>query len=63
MKSQWRVSKNPIGPDEYVYQVYRLLDVDAVDHSGNREIYNVYDTAAEARQWAQRLNIEEDKNE
>lgn len=63
MKSEWRVSINPIGPDEYLYQVYRLRDVDAVDHSGNREIYKAYDTEAEAQQCAQRMNIEEDENE
>lgn len=36
MKSEWRAQKTPV---EYgfVYQIYRIRDVNAVDHSGNRE--------------------------
>ena len=36
MKSEWRVTVNMIG-SEKKYGVYRLRDVDEVDHSGNRE--------------------------
>mgnify|MGYP004524380839 FL=1 len=36
MKSEWRVTCNYVcrGP---VYNVYRLRDLDEIDHSGNRE--------------------------
>lgn len=37
MKSEWKVSMNVIG-GEKVYQVYRQLDVQKVDHSGNRQV-------------------------
>lgn len=37
MKSEWRVSKIPVGDCEYIYGIYRLLDVAKTDHSGNRE--------------------------
>lgn len=41
MKSEWRVTTNYIATDEGrvpMYGVYRLRDVDATDHSGNREM-------------------------
>lgn len=41
MKSEWRVTTNHIATDEGrvpMYSVYRLRDVNAVDHSGNREM-------------------------
>ena len=41
LKSEWRVTSNLIG-DEKIYQVYRLLDINAVDHSGNRHYYAGY---------------------
>lgn len=41
MKSNWRVTSNPIG-GEIMYGVYRLLDINEPDHSGNREIYGEY---------------------
>ena len=34
--SKWRVSSNGWGEDN-TYQVYRRIDVNATDHSGNRE--------------------------
>ena len=37
MKSPWKVSSNMIGTEK-VYQVYRLYDVQKIDHSGNREV-------------------------
>lgn len=40
MKSEWRVTTNHIATDEGrvpMYGVYRLRDVNEVDHSGNRE--------------------------
>lgn len=36
MQSEWRISSMYLG-DEQVFQVYRLRDVNAVDHAGNRE--------------------------
>lgn len=36
MKSEWRVTCNYICGD-LIYDVYRLRDCDAIDHSGNRE--------------------------
>lgn len=36
MKSEWRVTSNYIG-GEWFYGVYRLRDLDEIDHSGNRE--------------------------
>lgn len=36
MKSEWRVTCNYICGD-LIYDVYRLRDRDATDHSGNRE--------------------------
>lgn len=38
MKGQWQVTSNVIDGAK-VFAVYRLLDTDEVDHSGNRE-YN-----------------------
>ena len=43
MKSEWKVTSNLIG-DEKIYQVYRLLDINAVDHGGNRHYYAGYTT-------------------
>lgn len=37
MKSEWRVTNNYFGGGEWFYDVYRLRDRKAVDHSGNRE--------------------------
>lgn len=36
MKSEWRVSVQYCG-DEKIYQVYRIRNVNEIDHSGNRE--------------------------
>lgn len=41
MKSEWRVTSNFINGKK-VYAVYRLLDIKAVDHSGNREYAGNY---------------------
>lgn len=38
MKSEWRVTSNRINGIK-MYGVYRQLDVNAVDHSGNREYH------------------------
>lgn len=36
MKSEWRVQKTPV-EDGFVYQIYRIRDINTIDHSGNRE--------------------------
>lgn len=41
MKSVWKVTTNWVG-DEKMYGVYRLRNVDEVDHSGNREFHGGY---------------------
>jgi len=48
MHSEWRVTSNFIS-DEKMYAVYRLRDINAVDHSGNREFaggWTLYKQAA-----------------
>ena len=59
MKSEWKVAKNPIGQDEYVYTVYRIRDTEAPDHSGNRETYDCYISEEVARLKAGELNRRE----
>lgn len=54
--SKWKVSSNYIG-GKYVYQVYRILDVDDVDHAGNREYKpGLYDSEDVAQKVADALN-------
>ena len=62
MKSEWRVSTNYVcGGKEY--QVYRLLDVDKTDESGNREYDNTIFTSKDrAVELANDLNKEEAEN-
>lgn len=59
MKGKWMVSTNNIG-GEKVYQVYRLYDVQEIDHSGNREVYQTFDRKSEAVGCADMLNQEEE---
>ena len=47
MKSEWRVTQNYIG-GERMYAVYRQIDVNKVDHSGNREFAGGYTADREA---------------
>lgn len=42
-----------------LYGVYRMRDVQAVDHSGNREEKGYYDAESDAQKEAERLNREE----
>lgn len=54
--SEWRVSRNYTSGVTY-YRVYRIRDMDEVDHSGNRDYYEGYwDTKEEAQQIADSLN-------
>jgi len=41
MKGPWKVTSQMIG-DTKKYAVYRLIDVNEVDHSGNREFAGKY---------------------
>lgn len=58
MAGKWKVTCNPIG-DGYMYAVYRLRDVNEIDHSGNREFGSHYmRSKEEAQAIADRLNEE-----
>ena len=62
-KSEWRVSSCQIMTDnghEKIYQVYRLRDKDATDHSGNRETYDTYIAMEVAMAKAEELNRKEE---
>jgi len=55
MKNEWKVTCNVID-EKRLYGVYRLLDVDEVDHSGNREMHGGYEySSREAAQTLARL--------
>lgn len=41
MKSEWKVTSNTINGKK-MYAVYRKRDINAVDHSGNREYAGNY---------------------
>jgi len=59
LKGPWKVTSNLIN-DTKMYAVYRLLDVNAVDHSGNREFATDYmDDREEAKQIADKMNSEQ----
>lgn len=56
--SEWRVSSNPIAGKMF-YGVYRIRDINDVDHSGNRETRGGwYETREEAEALAAKLNEE-----
>ena len=49
MKNRWKISSDYIFGRKF-YQVYRLRDINEVDHSGNREVWpKVFNTKEEAR--------------
>lgn len=57
--SAWEVASNIIA-GERMYGVFRLIDIDGVDHSGNREMFGGYTpNREEAVVVAMRLNREE----
>ena len=59
MKSAWKISSQYLCGRK-VYQVYRIKDVNAVDHSGNREYAGkLTDDEAAALALAEQLNKEE----
>ena len=60
MKSEWRVTSNSINGKK-MYAVYRLRDINAVDHSGNREFAGSYiDNRDAAEIVAKELNKQEE---
>ena len=59
--SEWRVSSNPVAGKMF-YQVYRIRDVERIDHSGNRETRGgLYESRQDAEKLAALLNSEGDK--
>ncbi len=59
MKGEWKVTCN-IFNGEKQYAVYRLRNVEEVDHSGNREFATSYmNDKAEAEEKARKFNAEE----
>ena len=58
MTSEWMVSHTWIGGCCF-HQVYRIKDLNEVNHAGNRETYGTYDTDEEAQRIAAELNIKE----
>ncbi|MDD3109630.1 MAG: hypothetical protein PHH32_03190 [Eubacteriales bacterium] len=59
MKGPWKVTSNLI-IDQKQYQVYRLRDMNEVDHSGNREYGSDLMTDLDAaKAIADRLNTKE----
>lgn len=59
--SPWRVSTNPVAGKKF-YQVYRIIDVDQIEHSGNRETRGgLYESRQDAEKLAALLNSEGDK--
>lgn len=63
IKSKWKVTANPIG-DKLMYAVFRILDVDKIDCSSNREIWGEYiEDRKEAEKIANEKNREEEELE
>lgn len=58
MNGKWKVTSNYIN-DQKLYAVYRLINVEEVDHSGNREMATDYmENRQEAESIAENLNEE-----
>ena len=63
MKGKWKVTSQRIN-GEKLFAVYRLRNVDELDHSGNREYASGYmDDKEKAEKWANELNGSEDAKE
>lgn len=59
--SEWKVTMNPIADRKY--GLYKIINPDKVDHSGNRKNYEEwYETRKEAEEKAKYLNIMEAQN-
>ncbi|MBP1924625.1 hypothetical protein J2Z76_000478 [Sedimentibacter acidaminivorans] len=58
MKSKWKVTTNTVC-GEKMYGVYRIRNINEVDHSGNREMAGGYIESKEtAQSIADKLNAE-----
>lgn len=55
MKKTWRVTTNVVD-GRTVYGVYRIIDPDEPEHSGNREVLDYYDTREGAENCADAFN-------
>ena len=55
MPNKWKITTNPIG-GRLLYGVFRIIDHNEIDHSGNREIYAYFGTREEAEKVAGELN-------
>ena len=53
--NKWKVSSNVLG-DKKVYCLYKILDKNEIDHSGNREVVECFDSKKEAEELAKKLN-------
>lgn len=53
---KWQVVKNPVAPDEYVFQVVRKIRENEPMHGGNMEIAGVFDSKEAAVARAEELN-------
>lgn len=57
--SEWKISTNVVAGKKF-YQVYRIRDLNEVEHSGNRETRGgLYESRRDAEALARRLNSEE----
>lgn len=57
--SEWKVAKQYYN-NRAIFQVYRIRNVNAVDHSGNREYKDeLFDDKAAAQAYADELNAQE----
>ena len=57
--SEWKISTNIMAEKKF-YQVYRIIDINETDHSGNRETRGgYYERLKDAKALARRLNTEE----
>lgn len=58
MKSEWKVTSQYVN-DVKLYQVYRRRDINATDHSGNREyVEGSFNDRQEAENLAKMMNEE-----
>ena len=59
--SSWKISTNIVAGRE-LYQVYRIINVNEPDHSGNRETRGgLYESRIDAEKLAATLNAEGEK--
>lgn len=56
MRSKWKITWQRVGNTD-IYQVYRIRNINAIDHAGNREYFpGTFDNEAAAQAVADRLN-------